>query len=119
VEIYKEEDDPTEYLFSTEFESSRTNEKAVHNSGPDLLRREVKFPVPGVPSTFLPMESRIEQHNAHLDLKAICQPQGVSLDQIKNYVYRVRQPYSTRIYIIDSGCNKSSEVCKISSPYSF
>jgi hypothetical protein len=77
-------------------------------------RQSPDLPSPGVPSSFLPLDKKIEQENAANELKAICQPKGVPLTDVKNFVYRVERPFSTRIYIIDSGLDKSSEVSNTS-----
>jgi hypothetical protein len=87
--------------------------KSLKNDVSNLSRRQLEFPQPGVPSSFLPLDQRLEQipiGRAGAELKIVSQPKGVGIHLIKKYVWRVRQPYSTRLYIIDTGCDKNSEV---------
>jgi hypothetical protein len=62
------------------------------------------------PSSFLPLNERIQDKVDLPEMKMISQPKGVALSDLRGYTYRVAEPYSTRIYIIDSGVEKSSEV---------
>lgn len=46
------------------------------------------------------------------DLKFISLPNDVPLSNVKNYAYRSEIPNLARIYIIDSGMDTSTSVCK-------
>jgi hypothetical protein len=61
-------------------------------------------------STFLPPAGRLTTERVPLEVKVICQPQGILLKTVKNYCYRSEKPFSTRIYILDSGVSETSEV---------
>ncbi|EHK97407.1 hypothetical protein M7I_6822 [Glarea lozoyensis 74030] len=64
---------------------------------------------PGTPSSFLPTSGQLRQQDAVDELKVFCQPAGVELKDIKGYVYRMSRPYSSRIYILDTGADTSSQ----------
>jgi hypothetical protein len=67
---------------------------------------------PGTPSSFLPSSGQLRQQNAVDELKVLCQPAGVELKDIKDYVYRVSRPFTSRVYVLDTGVDTSSEVSK-------
>jgi hypothetical protein len=110
----------TELLSTLEPITQSTAKRGVNNDSKVLKRAAYRHPLwpnPGVPSSFLPLVNRIEENedvNRYLPysaLKSVSQPKGQKLEDIKNYVYRVRDPYRSRIYIVDSGASKTSLVC--------
>jgi hypothetical protein len=62
------------------------------------------------PVNFLPLETQRHQYDAVDDLKMVSQPDGVDLADIETYSYHVSEPYSSRVYVIDSGCSQESNV---------
>jgi hypothetical protein len=86
---------------------TRTEQYVKHDNSTILIKRDT----PGTPSPFLNGVPELwYQRNPVDELKTICQPAGMKLDEVPAYFYRQDRPYSARVYVIDSGLAPMSYV---------
>ncbi|EHK97408.1 hypothetical protein M7I_6823 [Glarea lozoyensis 74030] len=74
------------------------------------IRTTAKRVEPGPESTFLPPTGRLTTENVPIEVMMVCQPPGIPLEEVNNYCYRSERPFSTRIYIVDTGASETSQV---------